>query len=162
MLGCQTQTQREPGRTPCIDNSSVRFFVADRYSSVRWQVFMAVVRTKLLQTAPRLSRYPQTRPPLGIFPDPSIPTPTVPSRPVPSSPSFSFRSQVAALAVKCTPGIVRYPLFMNIVLVVWYVTTATAASGSIAAFSTVVAFDGTSYPAADCRVRAPLSILEAK
>ncbi len=71
----------------------------------------------------------------------------------------SFRSssrQVAALAVKSTPTIIRFPLLMGIAHYVWIVASFIAATGTIAAAITVVGPDGTSYPAAECEVRTHL------
>eukprot|EP00752_Nemacystus_decipiens_P011598 g10300.t1 len=58
--------------------------------------------------------------------------------------------KVAAMAVKSMPGTIRVALLMSIVEVVWSVVSAMAAAGTVGAFLTVVAADGTSYSASHC------------
>lgn len=57
------------------------------------------------------------------------------------------------MAVKAMPGTIRIALFMSVVQVVWSVVSLMAAAGSFAAFSTVVAPDGTTYSSIECLVR---------
>lgn len=57
------------------------------------------------------------------------------------------------MAVRAMPGTIRIALFMSVIQVVWSIVSGMAAAGSIAALSTVVAPDGTTYSAAECTVR---------
>lgn len=57
------------------------------------------------------------------------------------------------MAVKSMPGTIRVALAMSVVQMVWSVVSLMATLGTYAAFSTVVAPDGTTYSATECLVR---------
>lgn len=58
------------------------------------------------------------------------------------------------MAVRAMPGTVRIALCVSVVQVVWSVVSAMAATGSIAASSTVLSTeDNTTYSGSDCMVR---------